>query len=156
MRILYSDAVALPPEVEIELGAKRVDLERLLAESDYVSLHVPLTPDTRHLIGAEQLAQMKPTAVLVNTSRGPVVDEEALARALAEGQIFAAGLDVFEHEPEVNPSLLDLENVVLTPHIASASVRTRWEMCEMAVHDLIAGLRGERPKNLLNPEVLER
>jgi glyoxylate reductase len=156
MRILYSDAVALPPEVEIELGAKRVDLERLLAESDYVSLHVPLTPDTRHLIGAEQLAQMKPTAVLVNTSRGPVVDEEALARALAEGQIFAAGLDVFEHEPEVNPSLLDLENVVLTPHIASASVRTRSEMCEMAVHDLIAGLRGERPKNLLNPEVLER
>jgi glyoxylate reductase len=156
MRILYSDAVALPPEVEIELGAKRVDLERLLEESDFVSLHVPLTPDTHHLISTEQLGRMKSTAVLVNTSRGPVVDEEALATALREGQIFAAGLDVFEHEPEVHPALLELDNVVLTPHIASASGLTRSEMCEMAVDDLIAGLRGERPKNLLNPEVLSR
>jgi glyoxylate reductase len=99
---------------------------------------------------------MKPTAVLVNTSRGPVVDEEALGIALREGQVFAAGLDVFEREPEVHPSLLELDNVVLTPHIASASGRTRSKMCEMAVQDLIAGLRGERPKNLLNPEVLSR
>jgi glyoxylate reductase len=154
MRILYSDAVALPAEVEAELGATRVDLERLLEESDFVSLHVPLTPETHHLISTEQLARMKPTAVLVNTSRGPVVDEEALAAALREGQIFAAGLDVFEREPEVDPALLDLDNVVLTPHIASASGRTRSEMCAMAVRDLIAGLRGERPQNLLNPEVL--
>jgi glyoxylate reductase len=156
MRILYSDSVALPPEVEIELGAKRVDLDRLLEESDFVSLHVPLTPDTHHLISTDQLGRMKSTAVLVNTSRGPVVDEEALATALREGQIFAAGLDVFEREPDVHAALLELDNVVLTPHIASASGRTRSEMCEMAVQDLIAGLRGERPKNLLNPEVLSR
>jgi glyoxylate reductase len=156
MRILYSDAVALPTEVENELGATRVDLGRLLEESDFVSLHVPLTPDTHHLISTEQLGRMKPNAVLVNTSRGPVVDEAALGTALREGQIFAAGLDVFEREPEVHPSLLELDNVVLTPHIASASGRTRSKMCEMAVQDLIAGLRGERPKNLLNPEVLSR
>jgi glyoxylate reductase len=156
MRILYSDAVALTPEVESELGATRVDLERLLEESDFVSLHVPLTPDTHHLIGTEELGRMKSTAVLVNTSRGPVVDAEALAAALREGQIFAAGLDVFEREPEVHTALLDLDNVVLTPHIASASGRTRSEMCAMAVKDHIAGLRGERPQNLLNPEVLSR
>jgi glyoxylate reductase len=156
MRILYSDAVALPPDVESELGATRVDLDRLLEESDFVSLHVPLTPDTHHLISTDQLGRMKPSAVLVNTSRGPVVDEAALATALREGQIFAAGLDVFEREPEVHPALLELDNVVLTPHIASASGRTRSRMCEMAVQDLIAGLRGERPKNPLNPEVLSR
>ncbi|MDQ6741837.1 MAG: D-glycerate dehydrogenase [Candidatus Dormibacteraeota bacterium] len=156
MRILYSDAAALPPEVETELGATRVELGRLLEESDFVSLHVPLTPDTHHLISTEELRRMKPSAVLVNTSRGPVVDEEALATALREGQIFAAGLDVFEHEPQVHPALLDLDNVVLTPHIASASGRTRSEMCAMAVKDHIAGLRGERPQNLLNPEVLSR
>jgi glyoxylate reductase len=156
MRLIYTDAVALPAEVETELGAKRVDLPLLLREADFVSLHVPLTADTRHLIGAEELAQMKPTAVLVNTSRGPVVDEAALARALREGQIFAAGLDVFENEPEVHRGLLELDNVVVTPHIASASVRTRAQMCEMAVRDHVAGLHGERPKNLLNPEVLSR
>jgi glyoxylate reductase len=156
MRVIYTDAVALPAEVEAELGATRVDLPQLLGEADFVSLHVPLTAETRHLIGPEELAQMKPTAVLVNTSRGPVVDEGALAQALREGQIFAAGLDVFENEPEVHPGLLELENVVVTPHIASASVRTRAQMCEMAVRDHVAGLHGERPKNLLNPEVLSR
>jgi glyoxylate reductase len=156
MRVIYTDAVALPAEVEAELGATRIELPQLLREADFVSLHVPLTADTRHLIGAEELAQMKPTAVLVNTSRGPVVDEAALARALREGQIFAAGLDVFENEPEVHRGLLELDNVVVTPHIASASVRTRAQMCEMAVRDHVAGLHGERPKNLLNPEVLSR
>lgn len=156
MRILYTDAVALPPEVERELGATRVELAELLREADFVSLHVPLTPETKHLMGAEQLAAMKPTAVLVNTSRGPVVDEAALAEALANGRIFAAGLDVFEREPQVHPRLLELDNVVLTPHIASASVRTRSEMCAMAVRDLIAGLRGQRPEHLVNPEVLSR
>jgi glyoxylate reductase len=154
MRILYTDAVALSSDVEAELGAQRVDLPQLLREADFVSLHVPLTADTRHLIGAEELAEMKPTAVLVNTSRGPVVDEGALAEALRDGQIFAAGLDVFENEPAVHPGLLELDNVVLTPHIASASVRTRAEMCEMAVRDHVAGLRGQRPRNLVNPEVL--
>ena len=156
MQILYTDAVSLPQEVEQELGARRVELPELLRESDFISLHVPLTEETRHLISSEELAQMKRTAVLVNTSRGPVVDEAALAAALAEGQIFAAGLDVFEREPEVHPALLGLENVVLTPHIASGSVRTRSEMCAIAARNLIAGLRGERPPNLLNPEVLEK
>ena len=156
MRILYTDAVALPEDVERELGAARVGLDRLLGEADFVSLHVPLAPDTHHLIGAPELARMKPTAVLVNTSRGPVVDEAALAAALREGSIFAAGLDVFEREPEVHPDLLGLDRVVLAPHIASGSVRTRSEMSVLAVRNLLAGLRGERPPNLLNPELLER
>ena len=155
MRIIYADAVALRPEVEEELGATRVELAELLREADFVSLHVPLTEETRHLISTEELAQMKPSAVLVNTSRGPVVDEAALAEALAEGKIFAAGLDVFEREPEVHPGLLGLDNAVLAPHIASGSVRTRSEMCAIAARNLIAGLRGERPPNLLNPEVMQ-
>jgi glyoxylate reductase len=154
MRVLYTDAVALPPEVERELGATRVELDELLREADFVSLHVPLTPDTHHLIGAAQLDRMKSSAVLVNTSRGPVVDEVALAQALRSRRIFAAGLDVFEHEPEVHPDLLRLDNVVLAPHIASGSVRTRSEMSALAVRNLLAGLSGERPPNLLNPEVL--
>lgn len=154
MRVIYSDAVAAPAEVEQELGVSRVSLEELLAEADFVSLHTPLLPATHHLIGAEQLARMKPTAVLVNTSRGPVVDEEALVEALRERRIFAAGLDVYEDEPRVHPGLLELDNVVLTPHIASASVRTRSEMSALAARNLLAALRGERPPNLLNPEVL--
>jgi glyoxylate reductase len=154
MRVLYTDAVALPAEVERELGATRVDLDTLLAEADFVSLHVPLTPETRHLIGAPQLARMKSTAVLVNTARGPVVDEAALVEALRAGRILGAGLDVYEREPEVHPGLLELQNVVLAPHIASGSVRTRSEMSALAVRNLLAGLRGERPPNLLNPEVL--
>jgi glyoxylate reductase len=154
MRILYTDAVALPPDVERELGATRVELDELLREADFVSLHVPLTPDTRHLIGAAQLDRMKPSAILVNTSRGPVVDEAALAAALRDRRIFAAGLDVFEHEPDVHADLLGLDNVVLAPHIASGSVRTRSEMSALAVRNLLAGLRGERPPNLLNPEVM--
>jgi glyoxylate reductase len=156
MRILYTDAVALPPDVERELGATRVELEELLGAADFVSLHVPLTAQTHHLIGAAQLDRMKRTAVLVNTSRGPVVDEAALAAALRDGRIFAAALDVFEHEPEVHPDLLGLDNVVLAPHIASGSVRTRSEMSALAVRNLLSGLRGERPPNLLNPEVMDR
>jgi glyoxylate reductase len=156
MRVLYTDAVALPADVERELGATRVELAELLAEADFVSLHVPLTPDTHHLIGAPQLQRMKRTAVLVNTSRGPVVDEAALAEALRDGAIFAAGLDVYEREPEVHPDLLGLDNAVLAPHIASGSVRTRAEMSALAVRNLLAGLRGDRPPNLLNPEVLDR
>ncbi|MBO0683613.1 MAG: D-glycerate dehydrogenase [Candidatus Dormibacteraeota bacterium] len=154
MKVLYSDAVALPAEVERELGAERVELSRLLREADFVSLHVPLTPQTHHLIGPEELALMKPTAVLVNTSRGPVLDEAALAEALGRGSIFAAGLDVYEHEPDVHPGLRGLDRVVLAPHIASGSVRTRSEMSALAVRNLLAGLRGERPPNLLNPEVM--
>ena len=148
-------AVALPADVERELGATRVELDALLAEADFVSLHVPLTPDTHHLISGPQLARMKRSAVLVNTSRGQVVDEAALAAALQDGQIFAAGIDVFEREPQIHPDLLGLDNVVLTPHIASGSVRTRSEMCVLAVRNLLAGLAGERPSNLLNPDVLD-
>src|SRR5262252_3508761 len=156
MRIVYTDAVALPPDTERQLGATRVGLATLLSEADFISLHVPLTAQTRHLIGSEQLAQMKPTAVLVNTSRGPVVDEAALAEALRRKVIFAAGLDVFEREPDVHPGLAGLDNAVLAPHIASGSVRTRSEMSALAVRNLLAGLCGERPPNLLNPEVLDR
>lgn len=153
MRVLYADDVApLSPDEEAELGVERRPLAELLRESDFVSLHVPLTPETRHLISHDELQLMKPTAILVNTSRGPVVDEAALAAALKAGEIFAAGIDVYEHEPAVDPGLLGLDNVVLAPHIASGSVRTRSRMSELAALNLLAGLRGERPPNLLNPE----
>ena len=125
----------------------RGDLDRLLAESDIVTLHVPLTDETRHLIDARRLALMKPDAVLVNTSRGPVVDEEALAVALEEGAIFAAGLDVYEREPEVHPRLLVAPRTVLLPHIGSASLATRTRMARVAAKNVVAVLRGDRPDN---------
>lgn len=153
MRVLYHDQHPLPAEAEREMGVQRVDLQTLLRESDFVSIHVPLTSETQHLVGAPEFALMKPTAVLVNTSRGPVVDEAALAEALKQHRIFSAGLDVFEREPAVHPSLLAAHNVVLAPHIASASTRTRAEMCEMAARNMATALRGGRPPNLLNPEV---
>ena len=152
MRILYHDAVRAPEGVERELGAEFVSAERLLRESDFVSLHVPLAAHTRHMIGAEQLRMMKPTAILVNTSRGPVVDEAALAEALEQRVIAGAGLDVFENEPQVHPTLLKLDNVVLAPHIASASVDTRRKMSMMAAENAVAALEGRRPANLLNAE----
>ena len=154
MRILYCDAQAAPAAVEAELGLERVSKVELLALADFVSLHVPLTPETRHFIGAPELALMKPTAVLINTSRGPVVDEAALADALEQRQIWAAGLDVFEQEPAVCAKLLTLRNVVLAPHIASASVATRRRMSMMAAENAAAALEGRRPANVLNPEVL--
>jgi glyoxylate reductase len=123
----------------------RGDLDRLLAESDFVTLHVPLTDETRHLIGARRLALMKPGAVLVNTSRGPVVDEEALAVALEDGAIFAAGLDVYEREPEVHPRLLVAPRTILLPHIGSASLATRTRMARVAAENVVAVLRGDRP-----------
>ena len=133
-------------DAERELGARYLELEELLRTSDFVSLHTPLTSETTHLIGAQELDTMKPEAVLVNTSRGPVVDEAALADALAGGRIFAAGLDVYEDEPEVHPKLLELENVVLAPHIGSASIETRDKMAVLAAENLAAVLRGEEPK----------
>lgn len=153
MRILYHDAQRAPEEVERALGAEYVSKDRLLAESDFISIHVPLSESTRKLIGAEELRKMKRTAILVNTSRGPVVDEAALAEALEQGVIGAAGLDVFEREPEVHPLLLKLDNAVLAPHIGSASVDTRLKMCMMAVENAVEALEGRRPPNLLNPEV---
>ena len=154
MKILYHDARRAPEAVEKELGLEFVSAERLLRESDFISLHVPLTAETRHMIGAAQLGMMKPTAVLVNTSRGPVIDEAALAEALEKRIIWGAGLDVFENEPTVHPTLLKLDNVVLVPHIGSASVDTRRKMSMIAVENCAAALEGRRPPNLLNPELL--
>jgi glyoxylate reductase len=152
MNVLYADAVRLPQEVEAETGAERVELPELLARADVVSIHTNLTPETRHLFGAEEFRAMKPTAVLINTSRGPVIDEAALADALATGEIFAAGLDVFEREPDVAEALLELENVVVIPHLGSATVDTRDAMGQVAVDNVFAALDGERPPTLLNPE----
>ena len=152
MTVLYADAIQLPPEVEAETGAHRVELDELLERADVISIHTNLTPETRHLFSTEQFRRMKPTAVLVNTSRGPVVDEEALADALATGEIFAAGLDVFEREPEVTERLLDLENAVVIPHLGSATVDTRNAMGDLAVDNVFAAIDGTRPPTLLNPE----
>jgi glyoxylate reductase len=153
MRVLYHDPNPLLPEVERQLGATGVDLARLLAESDFVSVHVPLTKDTLHLISTQQFGQMKPNAILINTSRGPVVDEAALVDALKSHKIAGAGLDVYEREPAIHPGLIKLPNVVLAPHIASGTVRTRSEMSAMAARNMATAVRGGRPPNLLNPEV---
>ena len=153
MKIVYHDAVRATAAIERELDLDFVTKEQLLREADFVSLHVPLLDSTRKLIGETELRLMKKTAVLVNTARGPVVDEAAVAKALSEGWIAAAGLDVFEREPEVNPALLKLTNVVVAPHIASASVDTRREMSMLAARNAVAALEGRRPATLLNPEL---
>lgn len=149
MRVLYTSRER-KTAFERETGARRVPLDRLLRESDFVSIHVALTPETRGLIGARELGLMKRTAILVNTARGPIVDEEALARALASGRIRAAGLDVFEREPAVHPRLLKLENAVLCPHIGSATDETRRAMYETALRNLAAILAGRQPPNPVN------
>jgi glyoxylate reductase len=145
MEVFYT-ARSRKEDAENELGARYAKLDELLQTSDFVSLHTPLTEETRHLIGAGELKKMKPESVLVNTSRGPIVDEDALADALAQGRIFAAGLDVYEEEPKVHPRLLELENVVLAPHIGSASIETRDKMATLAAENISAVLRGEKPK----------
>lgn len=145
MDVVYTGRRQAPAEVEAELGARRLPLEELLRTADVVSLHCPLTEQTRHLIDRDALAAMKPTAYLVNTSRGPVVDEKALAEALREGRIAGAALDVFEREPEVEPALLDLDNVVVVPHLGSATVETRTAMAELAARNVAAVLAGEEP-----------
>ncbi len=155
MRILYHDPVRVPEAIERELQLEFVSAEQLLRDADFVSLHVPLSDATRKLIAEPQLKLMKKTAILVNTARGPVVDEAALAKALAEGWITGAGLDVFEREPEVNADLLKLTNVVVAPHIASSSVDTRREMCMLAARNAVAAVEGRRPATLLNPDVWE-
>ena len=156
MRVLYAGRSAAPAERERDLGARRVPLDTLLHESDFVSLHVPLTPETRHLIGVEQLCQMKRSAFLINTARGAVVDEAALVAALEEGLLAGAGLDVFEDEPRVHPGLLALDNVVLLPHVGSAVHSVRGLMCAIAARECAAVLRGDRPQHAVNPEVFER
>jgi len=142
--------------LEKELNAKKVDLHTLLKNADFVSLHVPLTSETRHLIGEKELRMMKRNAILVNTSRGAVIDEKALVKALKERWIFGAGLDVYENEPEVNRELTKLDNVVLEPHIGSAILETRTRMAIMAAENLIISLEGKKSKNCVNPEVFSK
>jgi lactate dehydrogenase-like 2-hydroxyacid dehydrogenase len=154
MRTLYHDAARVGSEIESKLAAEFVSFDRILIESDFITLHVPLTPGTHHLFDSKTLAQMKPTAYLVNTSRGPVVDEAALVEALKSGKIAGAALDVFEFEPKISPELIALKNVVLTPHIGSASLETRTKMALTAADNVIALFEGRRPPTLLNPEVL--
>jgi glyoxylate reductase len=154
MRVLYHDQARVAPDVESELHAEYVDLDRLLRESDFISLHVPLLPETRHLISKDALGKMKPTAYLINTSRGPVVDEAALVEALEQKKIAGAALDVYEHEPKVHPGLIPRRDVILTPHIASASVETRTKMAVMAATNAAALFEGRRPPNALNADAL--
>lgn len=156
MRILYTDIQPANPTVEQELRATFVDKKTLLKESDIVTLHVPLFPETTHYISAAEIKLMKKTAILINAARGPVVDEKALVKALREGWIAAAGLDVYEKEPKPAPGLTKLKNVIVAPHIASASLDTRLKMSMMAAENCVAGLTGNRPPNLVNPEVLSR
>ena len=154
MKILYHD-MNRNPNFESETGAVFVDKETLLKESDFISLHVTLTESTRHLMSTEEFKLMKNTAILINTSRGPVVDEKALLHALQTGEIWGAGLDVFENEPAVEPGLTECENTVLLPHVASATIDTRTNMGLIAVRNILAAMRGEVPPTLLNKEVLK-
>jgi glyoxylate reductase len=153
MRIIYTDAMRASVEAEREFGAEFVSADRLFAESDFISLHVPLLPETRGLVSTANLSKMKSTAFLINTSRGPVVDEAALVAALEAKKIAGAALDVYEKEPQVHSGLVNRSDVVLTPHIASASLETRTKMAVMAVENVLAALDGRRPPNALNPEL---
>lgn len=155
MKVIYWNRTRLPDAEESELGVTFGTREEVLAQSDFVSLHVALTPETTHLIDAAGLAAMKSTAYLINTARGPVVDEKALVEALKSGSIGGAGLDVFENEPALEPELYDLPNVVIPPHLGSATIGTRTRMGQMAAENCFAACRGERPPNLVNPEIYE-
>lgn len=154
MKVIYTDAVRATPDTEKELRAEFRDMNALLAEADFISLHTPLLPETRGLFNVEKFGRMKRTAFLINTSRGPVVNEGDLAEALESGKIAGAALDVFEKEPGIHPGLRR-ENVVLAPHIASASLETRTKMAVMAAENVVALLQRQRPANILNPEVLK-
>lgn len=154
MRVLYHDPVIQDDPFAAEIGAQRVDLDTLLRQADFVSVHTPLSQETYHLIGTDALAKMKPTAILINTARGPIVDPDALYHALKERIIGYAALDVTEPEPiPLGHPLLTLPNLVIAPHIASASVETRGKMIQMSIDNLLAGLRGERLPNCVNPEI---
>ncbi|MCB2229061.1 MAG: D-glycerate dehydrogenase [Desulfarculaceae bacterium] len=156
MNILYHDAHACPPELEAKVGAKCVDKDTLLRESDFISMHVPLTPETHHLMSTDEFAKMKPTAYVINTARGEVIDEAALAAAVKSGEIAGAGIDVFENEPAIHPDLVANPSVVLLPHIGSASIETRTAMGMLDYDNLKACLiEGKVPPNCLNPEVFD-
>ena len=153
MRVLYHDPNRADAAVEKELGLTWVPLERLLAESDFVSLHARLTPATRHLLGERELALMKRSAYLINSARGPLVDEEALVRALESGRIAGAGLDVYEREPQPHPKLPTMDNVVMTPHMGSAVSELRAVMANVVVDNIVAVLEGRRPPNCWNADI---
>jgi glyoxylate reductase len=154
MKVIYYSRTRLQQDEEQRLGVCFATLDTLLKESDFVSLHVPLRAETRHLIGERELAAMKRSACLINTARGPIVDERSLVEALRQGRIRAAGLDVYENEPELSPGLAELENVVLMPHSGSATIETRTRMALMAAENLLAGLGGLRPPNCINWDAL--
>jgi lactate dehydrogenase-like 2-hydroxyacid dehydrogenase len=154
MRVIYNSRTRAPLATEKEMHAEFVDPDQLLRESDFVSLHVPLTPETRHLISADAFEKMKRTAFLVNTTRGPVVDEGALVEALQHRKIAGAALDVYEHEPNIHPALLSRRDVILAPHLGSATVETRTRMAMMAAQNAVALFDGRRPPNALNAEAL--
>lgn len=154
MNVLYTSRDTVDPEIDHEYHARAVDKDTLLAESDFVSIHCPLMPETTHAFGHAEFKAMKKSAYLINTSRGPVVDEAALAAALKAGDIAGAGLDVYENEPSVHPGLFECENAVIIPHLGSATLETRGKMAFIAATNIVARLRGERPPNCVNPEVL--
>ncbi|MGB9764515.1 MAG: 2-hydroxyacid dehydrogenase [Candidatus Saccharicenans sp.] len=149
LKIIYYDLNPLSSEKEKELGVEFRPLDLLLPEADIVSIHASLTPESYHLIDREKLGLLKPNAILINVARGPIVDEKALAAALKKRKILAAGLDVYENEPEIEPELLPLENVILLPHIGSATYETRRKMCFLSIQNLLLGLKGEKPPNLV-------
>ncbi|QQS39165.1 D-glycerate dehydrogenase [Candidatus Woesebacteria bacterium] len=155
MRILYFNR-SRDEKAEKELGVEYASLDDLLSQSDFVTLHVPLTNETRSLMNKDTFAKMKKGALLVNTSRGPIVNEQDLVNAIREGQVGGAGLDVFENEPTINPELIGMENVILTPHIASATWEARNKMGEQAVNSIISVLAGSKPDTIVNPEVWEK
>jgi glyoxylate reductase len=153
MRLLYHDPQRLPDTEERALGLEYRSLTALLGEADFLSIHVVLTPETRHLIGARELAMMKPSAYLINTARGPIVDEKALVAALTQGRLAGAGLDVYEHEPNPDPGLLECPHVVLTPHVGSGVIELRERMAQVVVDNILAVMDGQRPPNCVNPEI---
>ena len=156
MRVIYTNASGREnPTLKTGIGARLVSFEEILAEADFISIHTPLTPATRHLFRAETLARMKPTAILINTARGPVIKEDDLVAALRTGVIAGAGLDVYEFEPRMAEGLADLDNAVITPHIGSATTSSRTGMSLLAARNLLAMLRGERPESCLNPELFD-
>src|SRR5438105_4071367 len=155
MKVIYYDVYRMSSEDEAQYHVAYMPMEDVLRQADFVSVHTPYMPSTHHLIGERELKLMKPTAILINTARGPIIDEKALVNALQTKTIAGAGLDVFENEPAVEPELLTMENVVLLPHIASASLGTRTLMATMASDNIVAHFHGQRPPNIVNPEVLE-
>ncbi len=154
MKVIYYDVYRLSPEDEATYNMTYMPMDDVLKQADFVSVHTPYMPSTHHLISARELSLMKPTAMLINTARGPIVDEKALVKALQSRTFAGAGLDVFENEPAVEPELMTMENVVITPHIASASLKTRTLMATMASDNIVAHFHGQRPPNIVNPEVL--